>query len=199
VDVTGGDGFPPIVDVYRRSAAGLTGLSCPASGGPIWFKGGASYYFMLSSSISGRPTFTITVTAVTPPVNDAVTAPVVFNQAALPFSYTQDSLTATSDTGGRPDPASVCGAPSYSVWFRFRPRTDLQVQVSTSGGNFFPPEVSVYARQPDGSLLPVACAPGLATTTVTLTGQTSYYFMLTSNFTGRPTFTFTVTPVTPVG
>jgi hypothetical protein len=86
VDVTGGDGFPPIVDVYRRSAAGLTGLSCPTSGGPVWFKGGGTYYFMLSSSFDGRPTFTFTVTAVTPPVNDAMSAPVTFSQADLPFS-----------------------------------------------------------------------------------------------------------------
>jgi hypothetical protein len=193
MDLTGGDFFPPIVDVYRQSRLGKTALTCAPSGGPIWFKGGATYYLMLSSNFDGRPTFTFRVTAVTPPPNDAVRTPIVFRPADLPFAHTQDSLTATSDTGGKPDPVSVCGAQLYSVWYRFRPAATTDVTISTDGADGFPPEVSVYSRSPDGSLAPVACAPGLTSTPVTLTGGTTYFFMLTSFFDGRPAFTFSVT------
>jgi hypothetical protein len=127
------------------------------------------------------------------PVNDAVTHATVITQAGLPFSATQDSLNATTDTGGIPDPAPTCadGPTGFSVWYRITPRTNVTVRLEVTGGDDFPPAINLYQRQ-GARLIPGDCAPA-SSQPVWLHAGTTYYVMLTSYYSGRPAFTFTIT------
>jgi hypothetical protein len=194
----GGDFFPPEVSVYRSTGNGLVPVGCGTTFGapPLELAAGGTYYFMLSS-FSGRPTFSFTVQTVVGPANDAFTSATDIPLDGLPYTATQDSLNATANTGGLPDPASVCGGASgFTVWYRLvTGGTGLTVTATTGGGDFFPPEVSVYRSTGDG-LVPVGCGTAFGAPSVQLAAGGTYYFMLSSS-SGRPTFSFTVQSVTP--
>ena len=195
LEVTGGDMFPPTPNIYQSQHGTLTPIGCILNGPKVvWLHAHTTYYIMLSGN-TGRPTFTLTVTAVTPPANDSIANATVITQAALPFSATQDSLNATINTGGIPDPTPACGGTNGStVWFRFTPITDLTVSIDFIGAGLIPPMPNIYQSQ-NGTLTPTECAAG-SPHAVWLHAQTTYYIML-SSYTGWPTFTFTVTAVTP--
>jgi hypothetical protein len=122
-------------------------------------------------------------------VNDSFAAPTVIGLADLPYTTTQDSLNATTNTDGITDPAPVCDAGAgFTVWYKLTTgSTPFTVRATTGLGEFFPPSVNIY-RLAGGSLVPAGCGDSSA---VQLQANTTYYFML-SSISGRPTFSFTV-------
>jgi hypothetical protein len=152
----------------------------------------ASYYFMLSDP---APSFTFTVQTIVPPTNDDISGATVIG--SLPFTATQDSLTATS---APTDPTPSCGAPNgYSVWYSYTPATDGLIQISTSAADGFPAEATAYsgpARATAASpLTEVGCSTFLPLQ-VSATAGTTYYFLLGSNLPAS-TFTLQVSPGVP--
>lgn len=127
----------------------------------------------------------------TPPANDSIRSASVIG--ALPFTASQDTLTATSNTDGIPDPAPICSpGTGFTVWYRFATAASaVTISASADSPDGFPPLIDVYRRDSTG-LTPVGCATNGA---VQLLRHGTYFFMLDS-FTPRPTFTFTV--LTPV-
>ncbi len=198
-NTTGGDFFPPTATVYSgpagaTTASPLTEVGCSTSGLQVSLTAGTTYYFMLGS-FTPRPSFTFTVQAVVPPANDDIAnaTPV----GPLPFSATQDTLTASQNPH---DPTPSCGAPNnFTVWYSYTPTADGLIQVSTSGGNGFPPTATAYSG-PAGAtatspLTEVGCSTFLPLQVQATVGST-YYFMLGS-FEPSPTFTFDVTAANP--
>jgi hypothetical protein len=85
--------------------------------------------------------------AAAPPANDDIAnaTPVT----AVPFTATQDSLTATQ---GPSDPTPSCGATSgSSVWYSYTPTADGTILAETSGGDLFPPLITAYAGPPNAT------------------------------------------------
>jgi HYR domain len=199
-NTTGGDFFPPIATAYSgppgaTPASPLTEAACSTSGLQMNLTAGTTYYFMLGSYASPRPSFTFTLQAVVPPANDSITnaTPV----GVLPFTATQDSLTATQD---QHDPTPSCGTPNdFTVWYSYTPSTDGLIQVTTSGGNGFAPLATAYSgpahATPTSPLNEVDCSTYLPLQ-IQATAGTTYYFMLGS-YTPVPTFTIDVTTAVP--
>ncbi len=197
---SGGDSFPPTPTAYTGPAHATTSsalkeAACSTSGTvQLTVTAGTTYYFLLGSYSAPRPTFTFTVQAIVPPSNDDISGATTVT--ALPFSATQDSLTATPVSS---DPTPSCGSPGgYSVWYSYTPTANATIQVSTSGGDFFPPTPTAYTGPAHATtsspLHEVACAQG--TLQFSVIAGTTYYFMLTS-VSPRPTFTFTVQAIVP--
>ena len=196
---SGGDGFPPIVTAYTGSAGAtdasvLTEAACSTSNLQFNVTGGTTYYFLLGS-FTPRPSFTFTVAAVVPPANDDIGG--ATGIGSLPFSATQDSLTATSAST---DPTPSCGAPNgSSVWYSFTPSTDGLIQISTSAADGFPPVPTAYSGQAGAMAASVLTEVGCSTSLplqVSATVGTTYYFMVGSNL-PADTFTLQVTPAVP--
>jgi hypothetical protein len=95
-----------------------------------------------------------------------------------------------ANTDGITDPAPVCDAGGgFTVWYKLTTgSTPFTVRATTGLGDYLPPSVNVY-RLAGGSLVPAGCGDNSA---VQLQASTTYYFMLSNGYTGRPTFSFTV-------
>ena len=129
--------------------------------------------------------------ATDPPANDAITNATVIT--SLPYTASQDSINATTNTGGIPDPTPNCHPElnGYTVWYRYTPRKDATVRIQVTGGDMFPPIVSVYKRH-GTTLTAVDCISESNGKPIELNAHTNYYLMLAS-YSERPTFTITVT------
>ena len=123
-----------------------------------------------------------------PPANDSIRSATVID--ALPFTASQDTLTATSNTDGVPDPAPICSSGTgFTVWYRFATAASaVTISANADSPDGFPPLIDIYRRDSTGGLTPVGCATNGA---VHLRAHGTYFVMLDS-FTPRPTFTLTV-------
>jgi hypothetical protein len=184
---------------HATDTSPLTELGCPfAAPAQIAVTAGTTYYVMVASFVP-EPAFTFTIQAVVPPANDDIAGAVPVT--ALPFSATQDSLTATADVH---DPTPSCGAAhQFSVWYSYTPAADGTIDADTSGGDFFPPSVTAYTGPPNATTASPLTEAGCSTggLQMNVTGGMTYYFLLGSN-SPRPSFTFAVAamqaPIPPV-
>lgn len=106
-----------------------------------------------------------------PPVNDDAANAVAFS--TLPFARTADTAEATN---GDDDPAGGCDG-GATVWYRFTPKVDQSVIVSTAGSDY-DAFVSVYAGSPK-KLATIACA-AYATTVIDARAGNTYFIVVSA-------------------
>jgi hypothetical protein len=125
-----------------------------------------------------------------PPSNDAMSDAIEIRPTDLPYVLTQNSQSATADTGGIPDPAACFSSGGSTVWYRMStgaaPMTIAAEKTIGSNVN-----LSVY-RNDAGVLTPVGCGAWEKP----LDPSTEYYFMFSGGSTSE-TWGFELTDVTP--
>ena len=201
VTTSSGGGFPAVPTIYTgppdaNATSPLTEVDC-STFTPLQLSvsAGVTYYIMLGGGDGSVP-FTLNVQDIVPASNDEITnaTPV----GPLPFSATQDSLNATRNPSD-PTPSCSTSINNYTVWYSYTPSADGLIQVTTSGGDFFPPTPTAYSgpanATPNSPLTEVGCSTFLPLQ-VNATAGTTYYFMVGSN-SPRPSFTLDVTTAVP--
>ncbi|NTW31629.1 MAG: T9SS type A sorting domain-containing protein [Bacteroidetes bacterium] len=212
IQVTGGTGFDPVVDLRSGSCNG-TNISCAdanASGGTETINTtgltiGTTYYIRVygwGSSSSSQGAFTISVYGVMPtPANDACSAAITLTQTSTASPVNGTTITATQSIA-----AITCGTTGTAdddVWYKFvAGSTNPTIQVT--GSSTFDAVVDLRSGSCTGTN--IACADANAsggTETINATGLTigsTYYIRvyswgsLTSS---QGTFTISVYGVMP--
>jgi hypothetical protein len=160
----------------------------------------------------GGPSNTLTLTVGTPPPNDDVLNAI--NTTPSPFSDTEDTSGATTDTGGRvdPTPTNVPGVNdcttgagrTNTIWYKFTPTTSGTIVADTQPSNF-DTLLSVWTGTPGAFTTQIACNDdffGLGgSSQVTFNGVagTTYFFMIGGFFGDFGTSVFRLTAPAPTG
>ncbi len=145
------------------------------------------------------------VGVVPPPPNDAVANAI--DATPVPFTDTQDTRTATADTGSM-DPVPTCafgaaeGSNANSVWYRITPAASGTVIANTFGSDY-DTVLAVYSGSP-GAFVEVACNDqsfsgflGESEVAFAATAGTTYHLLVVSYFSGAGHLVFTAEVVPP--
>ena len=140
---------------------------------------GTTYYIeVMSYGTSAGGSMHLSASAYTP--NDSSSG--AFTMSSLPYSFTQSTTTATTDTT---DPSPTCGVGqnSHSVWYRVTPAALLGITLSTANSNY-DTELAVWTGGP-GAWHQVTCNNNYGTSLTSRVslwahGGTTYYIEVTS-------------------
>jgi hypothetical protein len=148
--------------------------------------------------------FPLTLRALSPPANDALTNAQVLTGAALPLAVSGTVLDATAQPG---EPAHA-GPPAHeSVWYQWRPAASGQATIDTCNSSFYS-RFAVYT----GPAVPApadlvaepsaagACAAGELGSRATISADSSKtYWVAVDSFSGEGAFTLAISGPNPPG
>ncbi len=159
---------------------------------PDQASGDGIYTGSFTASPAGTYTLTfpnadvVTVEAVPPPPNDNFAFAIVIS--SLPFTHSTNTVPATTE-GSDPTPSCSFGFRELSVWYRYTPPANGTVVADTIGSDY-DTVLSVWTGS-QGSLTEVGCHDDISLGVnfqskieLSLTGGTTYYFMVSGFFSG---------------
>ncbi len=159
---------------------------------PDQASGDGIYTGSFTASPAGTYTLTfpnadvVTVEALPPPPNDNFAFAIVIS--SLPFTHSTNTVPATTE-GSDPTPSCSFGFRDVSVWYRYTPPANGTVVADTVGSDY-DTVLSVWTGS-QGSLTEQACHDDISFPVnfqskieLSLTGGTTYYFMVSGFFTG---------------
>lgn len=116
------------------------------------------------------------------PSNDNFANPVIVAPAALPFSQTVDTATATTEVGEPVDAPVHCAVVGKTVWYRFTPTASGVYQARTTGSSF-DTVLAVFTGSSVGSLNLRECSDDTSSTKqsrlqFSATAGTAYHIQL---------------------
>ena len=182
---TSGSSYSTGVNVFSGPPG--SPLSCSFTSVTFTAAAGTQYFFMIAACCDGvnGGDLVLTVTAVPPPPpppnDDIANATAV---TAIPFTDLVDTRGATTDS----DPADPdCVGNGPTVWYSFRPSSNMRVEANTFGSNY-DTTLSVYTGSP-GNLTQIDCNDDAGTgvqsrVSFDATAGQTYYFMVGSYSSG---------------
>lgn len=187
---TSGSNFDTLIIVWLKQGSNYTQVACnddyddtvDFTSQVDWIPTlGADYYIMISGGLFGDSGDLVLNTsfAPPPPANDEYTNAI--NIAALPYSNTQNTETATLNATD-PDPSCDIGfgyGLNTSVWYKYVATSTKTLRISTDGSDYYN-LISVFTRTPGWS--EKACQDSNATPTTqvdfTATSGNTYYILI---------------------